>query len=439
MAAHELWLIMHASKLRKLTSPTRLLGAVALWLAVATVVSGAENLIVPGEQVGMSSDRLKRVVTAMQKLVDKEEISGAVVMVARYGKVVLWEAVGKQDLESGVPMSRDTIVRIYSMTKPVTSVAALMLYEEGKLSLDDPVSKYIPVFKRLAVYDDRADGRSSVKPSREMTIRDLMRHTSGLTYGLYGDTPVDQQYKQANVLDAEHNLQAMIDKLAGLPLMCPPGSQWNYSVSTDVLGYIAEQVSGIPLDQFFAQRIFDPLEMSDTGFFVPPEKLHRLATNYGPDGEGGLKAIDSPPTSRFRRKRSLLSGGGGLVSTAADYMRFCQMLLNDGQYQGARLLKPETIRMMTTNQVDPDLLPLRIGARPLPGLGYGLGVSVVVQKTPWAPFVPLHEFGWAGAATTHFWISPQHQLATVALTQYMPFSLRLEGRIKPLVYSAITN
>jgi CubicO group peptidase (beta-lactamase class C family) len=383
------------------------------------------------EQVGLSSSKLEKVKTAVQTLVDKQESAGVVVAVARKGKIAFLDAAGSMDIEAGKPMGPDTIFRFYSMTKPITTVAAMILYDEGRFQLDDPVGQYLPELKGLRVHSGKGD--ETVPAQREVTIRDLMRHTSGLTYGFMANTPVDQLYKERKVLaDPNDDLAALVTKLGKLPLLYQPGARFNYSVSADVLGRLVEVISGQPLDVFFTERIFKPLDMKDTGFFVPEDKLDRLAASYGPGDKGGLKVTDVPAKSRYRTKPKLLSGGGGLVSTARDYLRFCQMLLNGGELEGTRLLKAETVKEMTRNQLPKEAG--RYGVMGQTNVGFGLGFSVLLGNSPHAG-----EYGWAGAASTHFWISPKDDLIVVALEQYMPFNLRLAMRLKPLVYEAITD
>jgi CubicO group peptidase (beta-lactamase class C family) len=353
-------------------------------------------------------------------------------LVVRHGKVVQLDALGQMDIEAGKPMQPETIFRIYSMTKPITTVAAMLLWEEGRFQLDDPVAKYLPELKGLRVHAGKGD--ETVAAHREMTIRDLMRHTSGLTYGVFSNTPVDQLYKEMQILDPDSSLAEMVEKLGKLPLLHQPGTRFHYSVSTDVLGRLVEVVSGKPLDEFFQERIFRPLDMKDTGFFVPEDKLARLAANYGP----GLQVIDAPGQSRYRTRPKRLSGGGGLVSTARDYLRFCQMLVQGGDLQGTRLLRPETVQQMTTNQLPKEALPLRILDIPMPGVGFGLGFSVRLADVNPVLGVP-GEFGWGGAASTHFWIAPKQELVVIVLQQYMPFTPRLETALKPILYEALKN
>ncbi len=399
---------------------------------VTTVLCLFSCLVVAGElpvaspqAVGMSPEKLAGVNTAVQALIDNERIAGASVVVARKGSIVFSETFGMVDVDAQKSMRTDTIFRFYSMSKPITSVAVMMLYEEGKLKLDDPVSEYIPEFETLKVY---ADSGEHEKPMRPMTVRDLLRHTSGLTYGYFGDTPVDRMYRAKNILDRQSSLKDMVKKLGEIPLLYQPGTKWHYSVSTDVLGYLVEKVSGQSLDVFFKERIFEPLEMKDTAFYVPDEKVDRFAVCYGPKPGGGLKVVDNPLKSQYLTKPVMFSGGGGLLSTARDYMRFCQMLLNKGQLDGARLLHAETIETMTSNQLPNGVYRNKNG-------GFGLGFSVQIAKGK----SPMGEYGWGGMASTHFWISPKDELAVVALSQRIPYSGQLENAIKSIIYDSIID
>ncbi|MGB2808037.1 MAG: serine hydrolase [Sedimentisphaerales bacterium] len=398
---------------------------ILLSLALSFVAQAKQIPITSTEDVGMSTEKLAQIKPAVQALIDNEKIAGASVIVARKGKIALFETFGMMNKEAKKPMKPDTIFRFYSMTKPVTSVAAIMLYEEGKLKLDDPVSKYIPEFKGLKVY---AESGKHAEQERQMSVRDLFRHTSGLTYGFFGNTPVDKMYRAGSVFDWDSSLQDMIDKLSEIPLLYQPGTKWHYSVSTDVLGYLVQKISGQSLDKFFKTRIFKPLKMKDTAFHVPAKKVDRFAVCYGPNLTGGLRVVDDPNKSRYLKKPSILSGGGGLVSTARDYMRFCQMLLNKGRLDGKRLLRPETVEMMTTNQLPDSVKRGEDG-------GFGLGFSVRLKDGKF----PKGEYGWGGAASTHFWISPKDELIVIALSQYMPFSARLENTVKPIVYDSILS
>jgi len=392
------------------------------------------------EEVGLSSQKLARIKPAIQSMIERQRVAGTVTLAARHGKVVYVEALGLRDIDGKKPMQTDTIFRIYSMTKPITSTAVMMLCDDGKIDVDAPAAKYLPEFKGLKVFvKSTTNGQELEDQKREMTIRDLLRHTSGLTYGIFGSTPVDEMYKKAQVLDPAGTLADMTKKLGTLPLLYQPGTKWNYSVSDDVLGRIVEVVSGKSFDEFLDDRIFRPLDMHDTGFFVPADKLDRFATNYGPKKEGGLTAIDSPETSAYRKRPALLSGGGGLVSTARDYARFCQMFVNGGELFGKRLLKPETVQMMIHNQLPESAVPIAFLGLKLDGIGFGLGFSVRVTRPLFVPAKALGEYGWSGAASTHFWIAPNDELIVIALQQYMPFSPMLELAVKPLVYDAIVE
>jgi CubicO group peptidase (beta-lactamase class C family) len=404
-----------------------------------TILIGYELPTASPEQVGLSAEKLAGTRAALQKLVDEKRIAGGIVVVARRGKVAQFETCGLMDIEDGKPMKHDTIFRIYSMSKPITSVAAMILYEEGKLKLDDPVSKYIPEFEGSRVVTDRnAEEVSTVPAEREMTVRDLMRHTSGLTYGIFGNTNVDKLYRKSVQLSGSPvELKDMAKNLAPIPLLYQPGTKWHYSVSTDVLGRVVEVASGQRLDTFFTERIFEPLGMEDTSFYVPDEKMDRFATNYSPDPQGGLKPIDEPETTRYAKMPTFLSGGGGLVSTASDYMRFCLMLLNRGKLGETRLLKGRTVRMMTRNQLPEQAYPIGSGGRA--GVGFGLGFSVRVERSEQAAASRLGEYGWGGMASTHFWISPRDKTAVVVLTQHIPYSNRAEEAVKPIVYEAILD
>lgn len=408
--------------------------------AQSTATEQTQMSLAAAEKVGMSAEKLAKVVPALQQLVDDKKIPGAIVMVARHGKIVLHDAVGMRDIESAKPMETDSILRFYSMTKAITSVSVMMLVEDGEIGLDDPVAQYVPQLAGLRVFSEKVgDELKQVDSEREMTVRDLLRHTSGLTYGFFGDSPIDKAYLRDAVLDDDSTLQEMAEKLSALPLLYQPGTSFNYSVSTDLLGHIVEVVSGQQLDEFFEQRVFQPLDMRDTGFHVASEKVDRFANNYGPAIPGrGLTVIDSASNSKYLKPRKLYSGGGGLASTARDYMRFCQMLLNKGELEDERLLKASTVEEMTKNQLPAGAYPVTLGGS-RDGVGFGLGFSVVVEITDWTQWCHVDEYGWGGAASTHYWISPRDDLAVVVLTQYMPFSFQLESTVKPLVYDAIVE
>lgn len=403
--------------------------------AVLACTSPSRNQLLPPiadpTDVGFAPDGLARIRPAMQRYVDEGQVSGVVTLVARQGRVVHWDAVGFRDLASRDSLRRDDIFRIYSMTKPVTAVAVMMLVEEGAVALDAPVAQYLPVLADVEVLE----GGERVPARTPITVADLLGHTSGMTYGLFGNTEVDAMYRDADVFSGD--LANLVEEVADLPLLGHPGTVWNYGVSTDVLGYLVETVSGMPLDTFFQTRIFSPLGMVDTDFFVSPDAMPRFTTNYTATGDG-LRVQDPPEGGAYDGHPVLLSGGGGLVSTAADYVRFAQMLLNEGELDGVRLLRPETVASMRTNRLPADLIPLRISTWQAPGYGFGLGFSVLVDED--ATPEPDHDgiFRWFGYASTYFWIDPEAELIGLAFTQLLPPTVpALEKEFQTLVYEAI--
>lgn len=378
--------------------------------------------------VGMSSEVLATIGPAMEELTQAGRTGGIMTLVARRGTIVHWEAHGWRIVDRD-PLDRNDIFRIYSMTKPVTSVAVMMLVEDGRLRLDQPLAEILPAFADVQVLE----GDTLRPPSRAITIRDLLRHTSGLTYGIFGNTPVDQMYlRNLNALGREtgQDLAATVEAIAALPLLADPGTRWNYSVSTDVLGRVVEVASGMTLDAFFRRRIFEPLGMLDTGFHVEPRNLNRLTAVYG-RVDNVLTEIEPAVGGPFTREPDWYSGGGGLTSSPADYLRFAQMLLNEGELDGTRLLRPETIRDMRENHLDQALLPMRLGG-PIADHGFGLGFAVAVSG-------PLPEtYWWAGVASTWFWIDPVEQIVAFAWTQYQPLGgVQIDPILRRIVYEAI--
>ena len=383
-------------------------------------------------ELGFSTEGLAKIQPAMQALVDSGKFAGVLTLIARKGKIIHFETAGLRDRELNKPMTEDTLFRIYSMTKPVTSVAIMMLYEEGKLKLDDPMSKFIPEFADTKVYTGGGTENPILTPlEREITIADLLSHTSGLTYGIFGQTSVDTLYRIANLYASNSNVK-YAQKVAQLPLRFQPGTRWLYSVATDILGSVVEVASGMSLGEFFSQRIFVPLEMVDTSFYVPEEKRDRLATVYGKDDEGNLEARSLRSNTRRDARES---GGGGLVGTARDYLRFSQMLLNGGELYGTRILKPETIQLMTVNHL-PETARYRHRQRKSDGFGYGFSVIVDETETAWED--RNGTYYWSGIAKTHFWIDPQNEMISMVWTQ-----LRGSGNItrpfQPLVYKALVK
>lgn len=415
------------------------LPAACLIGVLARLLSAEELPVVAPASVGFDAEKLARVRSVMDDFVSRGDRAGVTTIIARRGKIVFAESTGRASVDSDSELRSDAIVRLFSMSKPITGVAVMMLVESGKLELDDPVSKHLPDFARQTVLSGGTAADIESKPvKREMTVRDLLRHTSGLTYGIFDNTPVDQLYRQSQILDRDLSLQETVRRLGSIPLLHEPGEQFNYSVAVDVVGRVVEVASGHSFDEFLQQHIFDPLDMKDTAFAVPDQKLARFAANHQ-SRAGTLSVSDAPETSRFRKTPAFLSGGGGLVGTGRDYVRFCQMLLNGGELFGTRLLSKESVVEMTRNQLPKAAYPLKIGGITRPGVGFGLGFSVIAEPIPFADFVPVGEYGWGGAACTHFWISPQHETVVVVLSQYTPFSLALEATIKPVVYGAIVD
>ena len=348
------------------------------------------------------------------KYVDDGVLAGTVMLLGK-GDLILMDKYGMQNIEEGNPMEYNTIFRLASMTKPITSVAVMMLVEEGKLQLDDPVEKFIPSFKRLQVYE--AENKTA-EPKSPMTIRHLLSHTGGITSG-FDPSPAGQLCDQKMKERKPKSLEGLVNALSETPLAFHPGGGWAYSYSTDVLAYIIEQVSGEAIDQFFQKRIFDPLKMEDTGFQVPEEKIDQFASLYA-TGEGGkLILADAPKDSPYTNGTYFPRGNGGLTSTPIDYFRFAQMLLNGGEYNGKRLLQKETVELMSTNLLPQEQIPISIGGKALPGYGFGLGFGVLVGEPP---FGSAGDFFWPGAAFTYFFVSPDNGTVAVFMTQLSDMS-----------------
>ena len=386
------------------------------------------------EDVGMSSNRLERLDDAMQGLVDDGLLAGITTMIARHGKIAHFGTFGHQNIEDGVEMSEDTIFRIYSMTKPITGVALMILYEEGRFRLSDPVHRYIPEFEGLEVArEDGPNGQPITEPAHHpMTIRELMAHTAGLSYGIFSESQVDSLYNEANVLDNDSTLKDMIDKLAKIPLRQQPGSMWHYSVAVDVQGYLVEVLSGQRFDEFLNERIFGPLSMNDTAFHVAADKADRFSQVYTHDADGNLIAQEGFGGRRdYLEPPAFLSGGGGLVSTTMDYMRFSQMLLNGGELDGVRILAPSTVRLMHLNHLPRELKEMS------PGTGFGLDFAVVLDPVA-ADGISKGEYYWGGAAGTWFWIDPREDLVFVGMIQHFgPRRPDVRSLSRRLTYQAI--
>jgi CubicO group peptidase (beta-lactamase class C family) len=380
------------------------------------------------EDVGMSSERLARLSTAMEQLVADKRLAGITTAVARHGKLASFGTFGHRDIEAGATMAPDTIFRIYSMSKPITGVALMILYEEGKFRLSDPVSRYIPEFANLQVAASSGPGPLRLeKLSHPITIRELMSHTAGFSYGLFSQSPVDAMYVEKRVLAYDGTLRDMITRLAGIPLRQQPGTMWHYSVAVDVQGYLVEVLSGQTFDQFLQERVFTPLGMNDTGFYVPKEKAGRFAQIYAYGKDRSLlppskfdessrigSAVIEPETvvDKYLKPPTFLSGGGGLVSTTSDYLRFAQMLLNGGELDGVRILSPLTVNLMRQNQLPRTVREMS------PGVGFGLDFAVVDDPVA-ADGISRGEYYWGGAAGTWFWIDPAENLVFVGMIQQL--------------------
>jgi len=391
------------------------------------------------EEVGLSSMRLQRITRVMQAAIDRREIAGAVTLIARHGKIAHCEAVGRQDIASGTPMRPDTIFRIYSMTKPITAVATLLLYEEGHFLLDDPVAHFIPEFAEMKVFTrESATGIEVADLERPITIRHLLLHTSGLPYDNVEGSPVKRLYAQAQIRGRDELLAEKARRIAQLPLMHQPGSGWTYGWSTDVLGRLVEVVSGQPFDSFLKERIFDPLAMVDTGFHVPATQLGRLATVYGPGDQGDLQP-DYRPELAYAEPPRYLSGGGGLVSTATDYARFCQMLLNGGKLDDERLLSRATVALMLADHLPGQPRPFPPDFPVAAGYSMALGGATLVDGALAGLLSSKGSYEWGGAADTRFWIDRTEDLIGVFMIQLLPLSFRLPRLFNVLTYQALTD
>lgn len=387
--------------------------------------------------VGLSAAALERIAPALRVFVDSGKLPGIVAIVARHGKVAYVGSVGSATMPA--PRS-DAVFRIFSMTKPITSTAAMQLIEQGRLRLDDPVSKYIPSFAAAKVFA----GGSAAQPQlreldRPITVGDLLTHTSGLTYGLFGNTPVDSIYQRAGFFGPGWNTSTLADSLAHLPLLFSPGAKWTYSFSTDVVGRVIEVVSGMTLDRYLDSALFRPLRMTMTGFRATPAMLTHVIPVYTRGSDGKLQAVTPLLTPDYTTPGELLSGGGGLLSTPGDYLRFAQMLLNRGQLDGRRVLKPETVDLMLQNHVPASLLPLTIDPNWPPGRsGFGYGGAVRIDDDT-AVAGSQGTFRWAGYGSTFFWIDPKQDLIAMVWTQYMPVmeNWGLDTQFQRLVYAAL--
>jgi CubicO group peptidase (beta-lactamase class C family) len=416
-----------------------LLVVLALFVALPSI---GQNLprAKPAE-VGLSSERLDRIMEVLTEDSKKGTVPGAVLLVARHGKIAYYQATGLLDPTTKAPMTPEAIFRIYSMSKAVTSVSAMMLFEEGKFTLAEPLAKYLPQFARLKVGVEKADpagGKPTLElapAKRPITIQDLLRHTSGITYGFFGDTLAKKAYVAAGLFKGDYTNAEFADKIAQLPLSYEPGTTWDYSHSTDILGRLVEVVSGMSLYQFEKQRLLDPLGMKDTGFYVTDQAKHvRIAEPYPNDRAIGIDAAFNDPRVAGKWE----SGGGGMVSTATDYARFLQMLLNGGTLDGKRYLSPKTVAFMTSDQLGPGIVP---GPYYLPGPGYSFGLGFAVRLT--AGVAPdagsVGDYTWNGVGGTHFWVDPKEDLLVVFMIQSPRQRQHYMSVIRDMVYASIVQ
>ncbi|MXY55289.1 MAG: beta-lactamase family protein [Gammaproteobacteria bacterium] len=401
----------------------------------AVEASPAGLVEAPAGEAGMSAERLNRVTALTQRYVDEDKLAGVVTLVARDGKIVHFEAVGQRGADDDRPMTKDALFRIFSMSKPITAVAAMMLYEEGKFALSDPVEKFVP---ELADLDVLVEGEL-VPAERTMTMRHLLTHTTGLSYGFNPQDPVDQKYREVQPLAGE-DLDEFAERLGTLPLAFEPGERWHYSVAVDVTGLVVERLSGLSFDVFLKERLFDPLGMEDTFFNVPADKLYRLLPNHAWNREEErLVQFDAP-----YEETQMFSGGGGLVSSTMDYLRFSEMVRRGGELDGVRILSPKTVEFMTANHLPSTVSGAGSGENPLSGaetrgFGFGLGFGVNTNPVGSGTLGSLGEYSWGGAAGTVFWVDPVEEMVVIGMIQLMGSPWPLRGELKVLANQAITE
>ena len=411
-----------------------------LLLSLVLPVFASELEFVTPESMGVSSERLGMINEFVRRDIDDGKLVGVVTMVARGGKIMHYETAGKYGLDNDRSIDKDALFRIYSMTKPITTVAAMMLYEEGQFQLGDPVSRYLPEFESQTLYRDGEEFR----PASPMTIKQLMSHSAGLTYGNTDDHPVELAYQAARLQESA-DLNEFVDRLAGIPLRFEPGTRYHYSVATDVLGAVVERLSGMTLEAYFDERIFTPLEMDDTFFNVPDDKLDRLATNHYWNAEADSMAVLPAGMAIPMQGVTLFSGGGGLVSTTMDYMVFLEMLRQGGSYNGVRILGPKTVQYMTIDQLTADVRNNGADEFPAshlyPGQSFGLGFGVITDPGQSGVISSMGEYSWGGAANTKFWVDPEEDLVAILMTQFLgsPWSDPTRFQMKVATYQALTE
>jgi CubicO group peptidase (beta-lactamase class C family) len=396
-----------------------------------------ENLGSPTVKQGLSSERLTRINDRMQEYIDQQKLVGISTLVARNGQVVHFAAQGQQDREKNIPLSRDTIFRIYSMTKPVTAVAALTLWEQGKFHMNDPIDMYLPQLKDLQVYvSGEGDNMVTEKQKQPIRIIDLFMHTAGLSYG-FSQSPVDKLYQQMFATANFKTADEMLDAIAKLPLNHQPGEKWHYGVNTDIIGFLVEKLSGKKLGEYMQEVIFEPLKMNDTGFYVTADKRDRLKQIYTVGDKGQTVVRPVGALGDYQSDPQVHNGGGGLVSTMDDYLTFAQMLLNGGEVNGTRILGRKTVEYMRTNHMPKHLVPFEPGAA---GEGYGLAVSVTVDEGQLKFMGSEGNFGWGGMASTYVRIDPKENMIILGMSQFVPIGFhRYHDDLRNLVYQALVD
>jgi len=407
-------------------------------MACQSTVVDAKNTASAAESVGFSSERLDRIAPVMQGYIDQGKLAGTLTLVAKDGKIVYLNAQGMQDKEASIPMSEDTIFRIYSMSKPVTAVAAMTLWEQGKFHMFDPIAKYLPEFAKMKVYVS-GSGDDMVLEDAKSPIRiiDLFMHTSGLSYGFTG-SEVDKLYQQLLSKPDELNRSNILNKIAALPLVHQPGTAWNYGVSTDIIGFLVEKLSGKTLGEYMQETIFSPLGMNDTGFYVTADKVHRLTQIYTADRKTGQTIVmENEPLGDYKSDPEIHNAGGGLTSTMQDYFTFAQMMLNGGEINGVRILGRKTVEYMSSNHLPNNLIPYSADSQ---GEGYGLAMSVTVDPGMSGFMSSKGNFGWGGAASTYFRVDPVEKIILISMAQFIPIGFhRYHDDFRNLVYQALVE
>jgi CubicO group peptidase (beta-lactamase class C family) len=415
--------------------------AAALWLALTSLAEAQGLPMGKADELGFAPDRLARITETLKANIDQHDIPGAVLLIARHGKVAYFESMGALDPQGKAPMGKDAIFRIYSMSKPITTVAAMMLFEEGRITLDEPVGKYIPSLAKPEVGVEKPDPAGGpatlelVPAKRPISLQDLMRHTSGITYGFFGNTAVKKRYAEANLFDGDFTNADFVERIAKLPLAYQPGTTWDYSHSTDVLGRVIEVVSGKSLYAFEKERILDPLGMSDTAFYATDEgRQGRVAEPFANDRSLGVGATFNNP----RVAQKWESGGGGMVSTASDYARFLQMLLNGGTLDGKRILGPKTVAFMTSDHLGSAIVP---GPYYLPGPGYGFGLGFAVRRDAGVGTAnsSVGEYNWGGAGGTAFWVDPKEDMLVVFMMQAPSKRTHYRAVLRDMIYASLVK